>query len=111
MPRLPRFNPIGIPLHIIQRGNNRQVCFNSDEDMLAYANWLFEYATKHEVHIHAWVFMTNHDHLLVTPWQDGGISRMMQSLGRYYVRYYNEIYRRSGTLWEGRFRNFSRFVG
>jgi hypothetical protein len=50
MPRLPRFNPIGIPQHIIQRANNRQVCFNSDEDILAYANWLFEYAIKHEVH-------------------------------------------------------------
>jgi putative transposase len=105
MPRLPRLTPIGIPQHIIQRGNNRQVCFNSDEDMAAYANWLYESSLKHEVHIHAWVFMTNHVHLLVTPWQKNGVSRMMQSLGRYYVLYFNKAYRRSGTLWEGRFKS------
>jgi len=105
MPRLSRLCPIGIPQHIIQRGNNRQVCFSTDEDMAVYANWLFDYATRYEVHIHAWVFMTNHVHFLVTPWREGSVSRMMQSLGRYYVRYYNMTYRRSGTLWEGRFKS------
>jgi len=49
--------------------------------------------------------MTNHVHLLVTPWKENGVSRMIQSLGRYYVRYYNKHYRRSGTLWEGRFKS------
>jgi len=105
MPRLLRLSPVGIPQHIIQRGNNRQACFNTDEDMAAYANWLHEYATRYEVHLHAWVFMTNHAHLLATPRQENGVSRMMQSLGRYYVRYYNKTYRRSGTLWEGRFKS------
>ena len=105
MPRLPRLNPAGVPLHIIQRGNNRQVCFNNDVDMAVYANWLYDYSAKYDVHIHAWVFMTNHVHLLVTPWQDNGVSRMMQSLGRYYVRYFDQKYRRSGTLWEGRFKS------
>jgi len=104
MPRSPRLSPIGIPQHIIQRGNNRQACFSTDEDMAAYAQWLYDYALKFEVRLHAWVFMTNHVHLLVTPWQQNGVSRMMQSLGRYYVRYYNRTYRRSGTLWEGRFK-------
>ncbi|MBF8269547.1 MAG: protein of unknown function DUF1568 [Gammaproteobacteria bacterium] len=105
MPRLPRLNAIGLPQHIIQRGNNRQVCFSTDEDRAAYATWLLDYARKFAVHIHAWVFMTNHVHLLVTPWQGNAVSRMMQSLGRYYVRYYNKAYRRSGTLWEGRFKS------
>ena len=105
MPRLPRTTPVGIPQHIIQRGNNRQVCFNTDDDMAAYANWLHEYAVKYLVHIHAWVFMTNHVHLLVTPWEERGISKMMQSLGRSYVRYFNKSYRRSGTLWDGRFKS------
>jgi len=105
MPRLPRPSPVGIPQHLIQRGNNRQVCFSTEEDMAVYAHWLHVYATKYVVHIHAWVFMTNHVHLLVTPWQANGVSRMMQSLGRYYVRYYNQTYRRSGTLWEGRFKS------
>lgn len=67
MARLARLSPVGVPQHIIQRGNNRQVCFNGDEDFLAYANWLKEFADKYHVNIHAWVFMTNHVHLLATP--------------------------------------------
>ena len=103
MPRLPRLSPVGILQHMIQRGNNRQVCFNNDEDISVYANWLFDYSKKYPVHTHAWVFMTNHVHLLVTPWQEGGVSKMMPSLGRYNVRYFNQTYRWSGTLWEGLF--------
>jgi REP-associated tyrosine transposase len=104
MPRLPRISPLGIPQHVIQRGNNRQVCFVSEQDMAAYANWLEEYAKKFGVSVHAWVFMTNHVHLLVTPHAVDSVSTMMQSLGRRYVRYFNRKYRRSGTLWEGRFK-------
>ncbi len=105
MARLPRLCLPGIPQHIIQRGNNRQVCFGSDDDKAAYAAWLGEYASKHGVAVHAWVFMSNHVHLLVTPASIDGVSRLMQSLGRRYVRYFNHTYRRSGTLWEGRFRS------
>lgn len=104
MARLIRVSPIGVPQHIIQRGNNRQVCFASDEDMSAYLGWLKEYAKKYEVSVHAWVLMTNHVHLLCTPGSSGGISNMMQSLGRSYVRYFNQTYQRSGTLWEGRYK-------
>ncbi len=64
-----------------------------------------EYARKYRVTIHAWVFMTNHVHLLATPKTNGGISRLMQALGRHYVRYFNYVYKRSGTLWEGRFKS------
>jgi putative transposase len=49
--------------------------------------------------------MTNHVHLLVTPASPDGISRLMQDIGREYVRYINQTYRRSGTLWEGRFKS------
>jgi putative transposase len=105
MARLNRLCPVGIPQHIVQRGNNRQVCFNGDEDMAAYANWLKEFSVKFQVDIHAWVFMTNHVHLLATPRIENGISKMMQSLGRQYVRYFNYTYKRSGTLWEGRFKS------
>lgn len=105
MARLARLCPLGIPQHIIQRGNNRQVCFASDEDLATYANLLGEYADEFGVALHAWVFMTNHVHLLVTPLQENGVSKMMQSLGRRYVRYFNRAYRRSGTLWEGRFKS------
>lgn len=105
MARLPRICLPGIPQHVIQRGNNRQPSFASDQDMAAYAHWLNEYARRHQVAIHAWVFMTNHVHLLVTPQTRTGVSAMMQSLGRQYVRYFNHTYRRTGTLWEGRYRS------
>ncbi|MEN8258422.1 MAG: transposase [Thermodesulfobacteriota bacterium] len=105
MARLPRISPADIPVHVIQRGNNRQACFVCDEDHGAYAAWLKEYSQKYRVEIHAWVMMTNHVHLLCTPRQEGGISKMMQSLGRRYVQYFNYEYRRSGTLWEGRFKS------
>lgn len=105
MARLPRFCPAGLPQHLIQRGNNRSACFASEIDFAAYAHWLYEYATKFDVAIHAWVFMTNHVHLLVTPSTDDGVSLLMQSLGRRYVQYFNYTYKRSGTLWEGRYRS------
>lgn len=105
MPRLPRLNPVGIPQHIIQRGNNRQACFFNDDDIACYAHRLIEYSEKYGVDIHAWVFMTNHVHLLATPRKENAISKMMQSLGRYYVLYINKTYGRSGTLWEGRFKS------
>jgi len=105
MPRLRRKCPSGLPVHVVQRGNNRQVCFASDADMKAYANWLHEGALKFGVDVHAWVFMTNHVHLLLTPKKHDSISRCMQYLGRYYVRYFNYRHRRTGTLFEGRFRS------
>ncbi|MDH5766346.1 MAG: transposase [Gammaproteobacteria bacterium] len=105
MARLPRLSIPDIPQHIIQRGNNRQVCFASEDDFTAYAHWLEESAKKYQVKVHAWVFMTNHVHLLVTPSCETGVSNMMQTLGRKYVRYFNSIYKRTGTLWEGRFKS------
>jgi len=105
MPRRLRICPPGIPQHIVQRGNNHQDCFVSEHDLKAYANWLHEGAEKFHVQVHAWVFMTNHVHLLVTPMEDMGMSRMMQYIGRLYVQYFNYTYQRTGTLWEGRFRS------
>ena len=105
MARLVRVSPVGVPQHIIQRGNNHQVCFASEADMKAYLAWLKEFSKKYFVDIHAWVLMTNHVHLLCTPQKDKAISCMMQSIGRMYVRYYNLTYQRSGTLWEGRFKS------
>ena len=105
MPRLPRLFLPGVAQHIVQRGNNRQACFCSDEDCAACAYWLREAALKYGVAIHAWVFMTNHVHLLVTPHKPDSASLMMQHLGRLYVRYFNREYRRSGTLWEGRYKS------
>ncbi len=105
MPRLPRLNPPGIPQHVIQRGNNRQACFAAKEDFVTYAHFLKKSSQQYKVKVHAWVLMTNHVHLLVTSENSNGISKMMQSIGRRYVQYFNYTYKRSGTLWEGRFKS------
>ena len=105
MPRKPRFNLVGIPQHVIQRGNNREPCFYAEEDYRRYLEDLEESAKKNDCRIHAYVLMTNHVHLLVTPMIEHGISQMMQALGRRYVRYINTSYQRTGTLWEGRFKS------
>ncbi|MBT3348363.1 MAG: transposase [Thiotrichales bacterium] len=105
MARLKRITPAGIPQHIIQRGNNKRVCFTSDADMKAYLKWLKDFSDKYSVSIHAWVLMTNHIHILCTPKTDNGIGKMMQSLGRMYVGYFNHTYQRTGTLWEGRYKS------
>ena len=105
MARLPRIGPLGIPQHIIQRGNNRQVCFASEQDLAVYARFLDDYARQYSVAIHAWVLMTNHVHILATPYENEAVSKMMQAVGRRYVRYFNREYKRSGTLWEGRFKS------
>jgi putative transposase len=105
MPRLPRCAPPGIPQHIIQRGNDRQPCFDDPSDFAVYLSRLDESARRHCVDIHAWVLMTNHVHLLVTPHSRHGVSDMMQSLGRDYVSWFNHHHERTGTLWEGRFKS------
>ncbi len=104
MPRKARFNLLGVPQHVIQRGNNREPCFFSEADYIRYLEDLQTAADKHQCHIHAYVLMTNHVHILVTPFNDVGISLMMQSLGRRYVKYINHTYHRTGTLWEGRYK-------
>ena len=105
MARRPRLDLPGLPLHVIQRGNNRLPSFFHDEDYLSYREALQAAAGANGVAIHAYVLMTNHVHLLVTGASPGAVSRMMQALGRRYVRYINAVYRRSGTLWEGRFKS------
>ena len=104
MARLLRFVIPGQPQHVIQRGNNRHEIFCAKADYHFYLEKLQAAATKHQCHIHAYVLMTNHVHLLVTPQTEDGIGKMMQMLGRYYVQYYNYCYERTGALWEGRYK-------
>lgn len=103
MARLPRFTVPGQPQHIIQRGNNRQIIFAAEADYQFFRDALVEAAAKHGLHIHAYVWMTNHIHLLATPQYEHSISKVFQSVGRKYVQYFNYTYKRSGTLWEGRY--------
>lgn len=104
MARLPRYVIPGQPQHIIQRGNNPQVIFAAAADYQFFRDALVEAAAKHEIAVHAYVWMTNHIHLLATPSREDSISKVFQSVGRKYVQYFNYAYQRSGTLWEGRYR-------
>ncbi len=104
MARLPRFTLPGQPQHVIVRGNNREPIFYSDADYLFYLEKLQQACEKHNCDLHAYVLMTNHVHLMITPNTDNGISKAMQMIGRYYVQYFNHSYKRTGTLWEGAIR-------
>ena len=104
MARLPRFFVPGIPLHVIQRGNNRGTLFHQINDYNTYKDWLKKAAQTHGCAIHAYVLMNNHVHLLVTPSHEESLPKTLQSLGRRYVQYFNTTHDRTGTLWEGRYR-------
>ena len=105
MARPPRLELAGVPLHVIQRGNNRAACFFGDVDRRFYLKCLARASRRARCAVHAYVLMTNHVHLLVTPETPGAVALMMQEMGRRYVRVINTIHGRSGTLWEGRFKS------
>jgi putative transposase len=105
LPRRARLSLSHVPLHIIQRGNNRQACFFADEDYRFYLHWLAMHADKTGCRVHAYVLMTNHVHLLISTERADAPGALMKGLGQRYVQYVNRSYRRSGTLWEGRFRS------
>ncbi len=104
MARLPRFIIPGQPQHLIQRGNNRQNIFRAEDDYHFYLEKLKAAVETHQCDIHAYALMLDHVHLLITPHLENSIGKMMQTLGRYYVQYFNHCYKRTGTLWEGRYK-------
>ena len=104
MTRLPRFVIPDQPQHVILRGNNRAEIFCADADYSFYLEKLKLACDKHGCSVHAYVLMTNHVHLLITPHFEQSLGKAMQMLGRYYVQYYNYCYQRTGTLWEGRYK-------
>lgn len=105
MPRRARLSLAGTPWHIIQRGNNRSVCFYADVDYAFYLHHLKDLAVRFGCAVHAYVLMSNHVHLLLTPSQVDSAALLMKHLGQRYVQHINRSYQRSGTLWEGRFRS------
>lgn len=104
MARLPRYVVPGQPQHVIQRGNNREPIFADEADYRFYLECLLEAAQREALALHAYVLMTNHVHLLATPDTETSLSRVLQSVGRRYVQYFNRTYDRTGTLWEGRYK-------
>ncbi len=104
MARLPRFVIPGQPQHVIVRGNNREAIFYAEADYQFYLDRLKQACEKHQCDLHAYVLMTNHVHLLITPHQQESLSKALQMIGRYYVQYFNFTYERTGTLFEGRYK-------
>lgn len=103
MARPPRPVVPGVPLHITQRGNNRLNCFFAKGDYLVYLDLLQTAAYEAKCDVHAYVLMTNHVHLLVSPKHESSPSSLMKSLGERYVQYVNRRHSRTGALWEGRY--------
>ena len=104
MPRRPRYQLTDLPLHVVQRGNDRRACFFAEGDFRFYLELLGDAAARHHVLVHAYVLMTNHVHLLLTPLAPGGISKVMQSVGSRYVKAINKASNKVGTLWESRYK-------
>jgi len=105
MARPPRLSLPSHPHHVIQRGNNRQPIFLEEKDYEVFLDCLREAKRKFGARLYAYVLMTNHVHLLIEPEREGDLGRFMQSVGRRYVRYFNDAHSRTGTLWEGRFKS------
>ena len=105
MPRRPRVHLDNIPLHIVQRGHNRGACFFDDEDRHAYLGWLRDASQREHCKLHAYVLMTNHIHLLLTPEQATSVPHLIISVGRRYVQYINHTYGRTGILWDSRYKS------
>ena len=105
MPRRKRIHIDGLPLHIVQRGHNRGACFFDDQDRFAYLGWLREALEREDCQLHAYVLMTNHVHLLLTPEHAERVAQVVISVGRRYVQYINHAYARTGTLWDGRYKS------
>ena len=95
----------GQAMHVMVRGNNREVLFFSEADRRQYLAWLREAAKQFGCSVHAFALMPNHVHLLMTPQSEDSLAKTMQSLGRRYAQYFNQLHHRSGTIWEGRFRS------
>jgi len=105
MARLARTIIPGQAMHVMVRGNNREILFFNDADRRIYLDWLREAAKQFGSAVHAFALMPNHVHLLMTPQNVDSLAKTMQSLGRRYAQYFNQRHHRSGTIWEGRYRS------
>jgi putative transposase len=101
--RWPRLIAPGLPIHLTQRGHNRDRTFLDEHDFACYRELLIHTSRRHGCEIHAYALMSNHIHLLLTPSEAGSVAGLMRSMGSRFVRYWNTRHRRSGTLWNGRF--------
>lgn len=106
MPRYRRLVLPGAPHHVVHRGINKAATFLDDADRIRFRVILRSSLPDHGVAVHAYVLMDNHVHLLATPEDATGLGRGMHSVFQRYSQYFNLRHRRSGALWEGRFKSF-----
>lgn len=104
MARLPRVVLQGMPQHVIQRGTARCNIFHDDRDRRFFLACLTQASSTYRCDVHAYVLMTNHVHVLLSPRGEQGLSKMMQVVGTRYVQYFNSRYSRIGALWQGRYK-------
>jgi putative transposase len=105
MPRLPRLELPGVPLHVTQRGINKGAIFLDADDRYHFRHLLRRAFHEHGIALHAFVLMDNHFHLLLTPRTTGAMSRAMGWVGQSYVQAFNLRHARCGALWQGRFKS------
>jgi putative transposase len=105
MARRARLLLAGAPLHIVQRGHNREACFFRQTDYLFYLNLLQDFSAQMNCPIHAYVLMTNHVHVLASFSMVTDIACMMKGVAQEYAQFVNRCHGRSGALWEGRYRS------
>ena len=105
MPRSRRFILPGQPYHVIQRGHNKSRTFYALRDYELYLGLLEEYAVETGTSVHAYVLMTNHVHLLVTPPDRDGLSELMSRVNQRFVQAVNRRHSRCGSSWQGRFKS------
>ena len=105
MPRRLRFVLPGVPLHVVQRGVNRQACFLDGKDKQRYLDYLRSCLALVPCSLHAYVVMSNHVHLLLSTQSTASLSSLMKMLNQRYVQYFNWRYGRTGSLWEGRYKS------
>ncbi|GAC1406381.1 MAG: transposase [Burkholderiaceae bacterium] len=104
MARLSRLIIPNAPHHVMQRGAARQAVFHDADDFRTFLHYLKDAAKQFKLAIHAYVLMSDHIHLLVSPADLTGLARTMQWIGRHYVPYFNQKYGSIGTIWQGRYK-------
>ena len=103
MPRIARAVAVGIPHHITQRGNYRQVVFEEDSDYRQYLEWLKHYSNKYSLRIWAYCLMNNHVHFVAVPENEESMARAFNTLHMRYAQYSNAKRGDKGHLWQGRY--------
>jgi putative transposase len=105
MPRRHRLVLPGVPLHVIQRGHDRQSCFLVEDDYRKFLNWLELHSRAAQAKVHAYVLMTNHVHVLLSVVDVRSLAYLMKSTTQDYSQYFNHRYRRCGAVWQGRYKS------